>query len=155
MRNDTLQHTATHCNTLQHTAAHCNTDDTLQHTLIGENPSCGGGLQNTEIWLWSGLVPLFSIIWYKYSKNGVQESTCTAELRHFGDPFHRGNRREGFLWLTSNTLQHITVHCKTNDAEPQACSSLQHTATHCNTLQHTATHCNTLQHLRRRAFIHA
>jgi len=28
-RNNTLQHTATHCNTLQHTATHCNT---LQHT---------------------------------------------------------------------------------------------------------------------------
>ena len=36
---DTLQHTATHCNTLQHTATHCNTlqhtatnSDTLRHT---------------------------------------------------------------------------------------------------------------------------
>jgi len=28
--NDTLQHTATHCNTLQHTVTHCNT---LQHTV--------------------------------------------------------------------------------------------------------------------------
>ena len=35
---------------------------------------------------------------------------------------------------------------KWGDLTRNACSALQHTATHCNALRHTATQCNTLQH---------
>jgi len=45
-----------------------------------------------------------------------------------------GWRKDLYLEIDCNTLQHTATHCHT----------LQHTATQCNTMQHTATHCNNL-----------
>jgi len=59
------------------------------------------------------------------------------------------HRRDTFIWVSPNTLQHTATHCNTLQHTASHWITLQtlhHTAIHCITLHHTATHCNTLQH---------
>ena len=107
--NNTLQHTATHCNTMQthviwqHTAIHCKSlqrtathCNTLQHTAIHCNT-------------------------LQVSATQQQHTATHCNSRYF--LLQTRNK------ASCNTLQQTATHCNT----------LQHTATPCNTLQHTAT----------------
>ena len=167
---NTLQHTAIHCNTLQHTATHCNT---LQHTAthcntlsISNRFECKWPVQmhtkHTQINMYNhtSYVYLYLRVNIKANMYFIIHKICkntSVYIWYAIDVYINININMYInMNISMNTLQHAATQCNTLQHTATHCNMLQHaatccntlllTATHCNTLQHTATHCNTLQH---------
>jgi len=114
-----LQHTATHCNTLHHTATHCNT---LQHTATR-----------------------YTSLHHTAQHCNKLQRTRDA---HVNESWHTTTHAWCTRWW-GRTRWWVRAHKRNQwPPVPHMPSlveqSLQHTATHCNTLQHTAPHLDIL-----------